>query len=72
MSIPRIILNVIDSETGEPVQLTEAMLVGAKTVLKLKPLDSAPTGAKGQIYFNDDDHHFYGYNGQAWVQLDNE
>jgi hypothetical protein len=25
----------------------------------------------GQIYFSSSDHHFYGYNGTAWKQLDN-
>ncbi|MFZ2154341.1 MAG: hypothetical protein WAV16_03875 [Candidatus Moraniibacteriota bacterium] len=27
--------------------------------------------AKGGIYFDSDDNHFYGCNGTAWVQLDN-
>jgi hypothetical protein len=29
------------------------------------------TPAEGTIYFNSTDKHFYGYNGTAWVQLDN-
>jgi hypothetical protein len=26
---------------------------------------------EGSIYYDSDDNHFYGYNGSAWVQLDN-
>jgi len=33
---------------------------------------SAPSSpVAGQIYFSQDDSHFYGWNGSAWVQLDN-
>lgn len=32
---------------------------------------AAPTATEGAIYFNGTDKHFYGYNGTAWVQLDN-
>jgi len=32
---------------------------------------AAPTGTEGGIYFNSTDKHFYGYNGTAWVQIDN-
>lgn len=32
---------------------------------------SAPTGVAGAVYFNTASKHFFGYNGTAWVQLDN-
>ncbi|RLE44179.1 hypothetical protein DRJ22_06160 [Candidatus Woesearchaeota archaeon] len=31
----------------------------------------SPDYDSGSIYFDSDDNHFYGYNGTAWVQLDN-
>jgi hypothetical protein len=34
-------------------------------------LASAPTPIEGGIYYDTADNHFYGYNGTAWVQLDN-
>jgi len=43
-----------------------------KNYLFLAPMNSAwgaPT--TGQIYFNNSDKHFYGYNGEAWKKLDN-
>jgi hypothetical protein len=36
------------------------------------PLSVAPSSpVAGQIYHNTGDHHFYGWDGSAWKQLDN-
>lgn len=44
----------------------------ARASLRLVPQDSAPSSPQeGDIYINSSDHHFYGYNGSGWVQLDN-
>jgi len=39
--------------------------------LQTPNLSTAPAGARGNIYFNTTDNHFYGYNGSVWKQLDN-
>jgi hypothetical protein len=40
-------------------------------VVVLNPLSSAPAGVPGGLYYNSSTHHFYGYNGTTWKQLDN-
>ena len=32
---------------------------------------SFPAGTEGMIWYNKTDHHFYGYDGSTWKQLDN-
>lgn len=71
MAIPRFILQVIDSETGEAVQVKKSWLFGAKPVIQLKPGAAPSEPEEGDIYYNSTDNHFYGYNGTDWVQLDN-
>ncbi len=39
--------------------------------LRLVGAAAPATPAEGTLYFNSTDKHFYGYNGTAWVQLDN-
>jgi len=39
--------------------------------LYLTGKSAAGSATAGAIYFDTDDNHFYGYNGSAWVQLDN-
>ena len=39
--------------------------------LRLVGAAAPSTPAEGTLYFNSSDKHFYGWNGTAWVQLDN-
>ena len=39
--------------------------------LRLVGAAAPATPAEGTLYFNSTDKHFYGWNGTAWVQLDN-
>jgi hypothetical protein len=44
----------------------------SKSSLRLVPQDTAPSSPEeGDVYCNSTDHHFYGYNGSSWIQLDN-
>lgn len=55
--------NVLFTNTSSRYTITGNMIFAPKT----RPASPA----NGQIYFDSSDSHFYGYNGTAWVQLDN-
>jgi Concanavalin A-like lectin/glucanases superfamily len=39
--------------------------------INLAPIGQPASPVAGQIYFDSNDSHFYGYNGTSWVRLDN-
>ena len=43
----------------------------SKSDTLVAPLSPLPNPTPGQIYFNSTDSHFYGWNGNEWLQLDN-
>ncbi len=45
--------------------------VSLSKLLKLNPLDDAPSPAEEGMIYADTDHHLYYYNGTTWKQLDN-
>lgn len=82
----RVVVTGMSGELSTDVYLfwdsyTKSLAVGATYVSSQAKLDVAgpirtqPTGrpgqAKGMIYFDSSDNHFYGFNGSAWVRLDN-
>jgi hypothetical protein len=58
---------LIGTKTDDGVSALQVAGGGLRLVGGAAP--SSP--AEGTIYFNSTDKHFYGYNGTAWVQLDN-
>jgi hypothetical protein len=50
---------------------TSVFTVLSDGAIIFRPKTSAPSAEEGAIYYNSTTHHFYGYNGTAWKQLDN-
>lgn len=61
---------VIRIKKSAPVSDTDGQAFGDGKVYYIG-ITATPTAAVGTTFFNSTTSHFYGYNGSAWVQLDN-
>ena len=50
---------------------TNVFTIAPDGAIIFSPQTSTPSAHEGAIYYNSTTHHFYGYNGTAWKQLDN-
>jgi len=46
-------------------------VIAAQIPLVLVPQGAPSAPSEGTVYFDSSSHHFFGWNGSAWVQLDN-
>jgi hypothetical protein len=62
----------VSSATGDATNKVQVQGGLSSDTFTTRPAAAAPASpVAGQIYFNSSTHHFMGYNGSAWAQLDN-